>query len=270
MELSTGQAIVIKKLRGDLGVEDLSADVKATLAAMDKRYSFSSTRVALAALKKAYPATKEFAAESAKRRVEYKKLDESQEPTEVQREKYVAWPDVLEFREQYKDQMSPVEYLLMSLYTMIEPVRADYTPMKIVARKPKTLEDGTNYIIVRPKTMEFIFHAFKTQKTIGDVQRKVPKPLERVVRNWLETNPGQTYLLQNEDGSPWQEQRLGASVRRIFQRFHGLDTGISMLRHSYATYINRGQKSLADLKKTSSRMMHGVLTNQTYRFLELE
>jgi hypothetical protein len=270
MELSTNQAIVIKKLRGDLGVEDLSADVKATLAAMDKRYSFSSTRVALAALKKAYPATNEFAAESAKRRVEFKKLDESQTPTEAQREKYVAWPDVLEFRDQYKDEMSDTEYLLLSLYTMIEPVRADYTPMKIVQRKPKTLEDGTNYIIVRPKSMEFIFHAFKTQSTIGDVQRKIPKALERVIRQWLETRSGQTYLFQNEDGTPWQEQRLGATVRRIFQRFHGLDTGISMLRHSYATFINKGQKSLADLKKTSSRMMHGILTNMTYRFLELE
>jgi hypothetical protein len=269
-EYSPAQLTSLKKLSGDLGVTDLSLDPKATIAAMDKRYSFTSTRVALAALKKAYPACKEFAEESAKRRAQFQAIDQSQTPTQRQAEQYVKWEDVISFRDEHRDELTDVEYLLLCLYTMIEPVRADYTPMKIVARKPKTLEDGMNYLIVRSKSMEFIFHAFKTHGTIGDVQRKIPKPLERVIRQWIETHPGHTYLLQDESGAPWQAQRIGATVRRMFQRHHGLDTGISMLRHSYSTYINRGQLPLAALKKTAGRMMHGVLMNQQYRFLELE
>jgi len=269
MELSTAQATVLKKLRSDRGVEDLSVHPSATIAAMDARYGFSSTRVVLAALKKAYPDSKEFAAESKKRREQYKKLDESQEPTDKQREKYVGWADVLAFRDQYRNQMTETEYFLLCLYTMWPPVRADYTPMKIVARKPRTLEDGMNYIIVRPKSIECLFHAYKTHSVYGDLKRKMPKALETVTREYLEHHPGQTYLFEDA-GVAWQSQRLGATIRRVFQRFHGMDTGISTLRHSYATHAYKGMPALRDLKKLGEAMMHSVTTAQAYRHIELE
>jgi hypothetical protein len=185
-------------------------------------------------------------------------------------EQYVAWPDLLAWRDANWDSLNQQEQLLLALYTYWEPARVDYTPMKIVPRKPKTLEDGMNYMVIKKTSIDVIFHAFKTQKTLGDVTRKAPKVLERLLRAWVETHPGQEYLLQDDDGKPWQTQRLGTAVRRIFQTYHSLDTGISMLRHSYSTHLNRGQKSLADLNKTAGRMMHGVLMNQAYRFLNLE
>ena len=270
MELSPAQASVIKKLKGDRNVDDLSVHPTATLAAMDARYSFSSTRVVLAALKKMYPACKEFAAESKKRREQYKKLDESQEPTDKQREKFVAWADVLAFRDEYRSQMSQAEYFLMCLYTMWAPVRADYTPMEVVTRKPRTLKDGTNYLIVRPKSIDCLFHAYKTHEVYGDQLRKMPKALEAVTRQWLDTHAGDAYLFQDEAGNPWQPQRLGATLRRVFQRFHGMDTGISTLRHSYATHLYKGMPALKELKRLSSAMMHSVTQAQAYRHIELE
>lgn len=268
MDLSKPHQSILKKLRQDTDTEDLSADPKKTLTAMDARYGFSTTRVVLTALKKAYPACKAFAEEATKRRPEFRKLDESQEPTEKQIDKFVAWPDVLEFRDLYKDQMTEDEYFALCLYTMWEPVRVDYTPMRVVARKPKTLENGLNYMIIRPKTIDVIFHSYKTHKVYGDIQRRVPKPLERIIRQYRETHPTE-FLFQDGD-QPWAPQRLGVLVRNLFKRFHGINTGITMLRHSYATHVNRGQLPLKELKKTSRNMMHGVLMNQAYRFLDLE
>jgi len=267
MSLSTSQSITIKKLQGDRGVDDLSADPAATIAAMDARYGFSSTRVVLTALKKTYPACKEFAAEATKRREQFRKLDEAQVATERQEEKFVKWEDILEFREEYKDQMSQEEYFLLCLYTMWAPARADYTPMKIVPKKPRVLEDGMNYIIVRPKSIDVLFHSYKTHKVYGDLTRKMPKALERVAREYLDSHQGQTYLFE-DGGKPWQPQRLGATVRRPFQRIHKIDTGISMIRHAYASHMYAGMPALKDLRKISESMMHSVTTSQTYRFLD--
>jgi hypothetical protein len=268
MSLSPSQAITVKKLQGDRGVDDLSDDPAATIAAMDARYGLSSTRVVLTALKKMYPACKEFAAEGTKRREQFRKLDEAQEPTEKQEQKFVKWDDILAFRDEYKNELSGEEYFLLCLYTMWPPVRMDYTPMKIVPKKPKTLEDGMNYIIVRPKSIDVLFHSYKTHKVYGDLLRKMPKALERVTREYLEQRPGQTYLLQDDKGHPWQSQRLGAAVRRPFQRIHNMDTGISMIRHAYATHMYAGMPALKDLRKISESMMHSVTTSQTYRFLD--
>ncbi len=269
MELNPTQASTIKTLRRDVGNEDLSASPAATIAAMDKRYVLSSTRVVLAALKKVYPDCKEFAAESAKRRVEFKKIDESQTPTAKQAEKYVAWPDVLAFRDQHREDMTDTEYLLLCLYTMWPPVRADYTPMEIVTRKPRKLTDGTNYVIVSKGSISVLFHAYKTHAVYGDLLRKMPKPLERVTREYLAARPDQKYLFE-DGGVPWQAQRLGVTIRRIFQRFHGLDTGISTLRHSFATHSYRGMPAMTELKKLSQSLMHSMSTSQAYRHIDLE
>jgi hypothetical protein len=267
MSLSKAEATTIRKLRGDVGHDDLASDPKKTIAAMDARYSVSSTRVALVGLRKEYPACKEFETEFQKRRPTWTKLDTAQEPTERQEEKYVKWEDILEFRDSYRDQMSEEEYFLLCLYTMWAPVRADYTPMKIVERKPRVLEEGMNYLLLRKKSVAVLFHSYKTASKYGDVLRKMPKPLERITRDWIQKHPG-TYLFQDADGTAWQPQRLGATVRRPFQRIHKMDTGIGMLRHSYATHINKGMPTLSELHKRSSGMLHSIAMNQTYRFLD--
>jgi len=267
VELSPGHVSILKKLRGDTGVEDLSVDPVKTMAAVDARYSFTSTRVAITALRKVYPDVKLFKDEMIKRRVEYKKIDTAQEPTERQKAKFIPWDDIIELRGHYWGGMTNTEQLLISLYTMIPPARADYTPMKIVGRKPKKPEDGFNYLVLRPKSAHFLFHAFKNHKTIGDRYVAVPNKLLKVIQE--NVTPDSKYLLEH-DGKPWTEAQLGDGVRKIFQRYLDMDTGISMIRHAYATNIHAGEKSIKDNEKIAHSMMHSPDMSQAYRFISLE
>lgn len=267
MATQRSQITTLKKLREDTGAEDLSADAAKTLAAMDARYSFSSTRVALSALRKEYPDNKLFEKEIKARTTKWHELDESQQATETQQDKYISWDNILEFRKLHDADLTPIQRFLLALYTEIPPVRLDFTPMKVVSRKPATMEDGMNYY-VRTKAPYFIFHAYKTSAHYGDKVVKVPKKLKAEIDAYVpETN---TYLLQDAEGNPWQEARLSQNVTRIFKQFHGLNTGVAMLRHAYATKYHKGQRPLADLKKTASSMMHGPLQSMSYRFIGLE
>ena len=259
----------LKKLRADTGEENLSAFPAKTIAAMDARYIFNSTRNVLTMLRKLYPDNKVFLTEMQSRREAFKKLDNAQEPTESQLKKYIPWDDIITFRNDYQAGMTPDEQLLISLYTMVPPARADYTPMKIVNRKPSKLEAGTNYLVLRNKTAHFLFHAFKTHATIGDQYLLVPPDLNKVIREYLAAHPGQTYLLEY-GGKPWTEARLSVAVKRIFQRYLDIDTGITMLRHSYITKLRAGEKSIAENTKIANAMMHSISTSQAYRFLSLE
>jgi len=234
---------------------------------MDKRYIPSSTRGALCALRKEYPDNKVFIDEMKKRGPAYKAMDQSQQPTQKQIDKFVSWDNILLFRDAYYEEMTPINRLLMALYTRIPPVRLDYTPMKIVSRKPTKLEDGMNYY-VRGKTQYFLFHAFKTHAVLGDMKTIIPVALRKELDSFVK--PGQTYLLQDETGQPWMDQRLSQTVQRIFREYHNLNTGVSMLRHAYATKFHKGQLPLAEIKKTASAMHHGPLQSMTYRFISLE
>jgi hypothetical protein len=75
MATSPAHLSILRKLRGDIGEEDLGGNAIKALAAMDTRYSFSSTRVALNALRKEYPDNKEFIAEMQKRSKKWKDMD---------------------------------------------------------------------------------------------------------------------------------------------------------------------------------------------------
>jgi len=267
MATQRSQVTTLKKLREDTGAQDLSEDTAKTLAAMDARYSFSSTRVALSALRKEYPDNKVFEKEIKARMDKWHQLDDSQEATQSQQDKYIRWESIMEFRKLHDEDLTPTQRFLLALYTDIPPVRLDFTPMKVVSRKPATMEDGMNYY-VRSKAPYFIFHAYKTAVKYGDKVVKVPKKLKAAIDAYVpETN---TYLLQDEEGKPWQEARLSQNVTRIFKQFHGLNTGVAMLRHAYATKYHKGQRPLADLKKTASSMMHGPLQSMSYRFIGLE
>jgi hypothetical protein len=258
----------LKKMRDMAGVEDLSIDPKGTIEVMDKAYTtFTSTRVALSALRKVYPDVKEFATEIMKRKPEFMKIDMDQTATKAQMDKFISWEDILKFRDEYYDEMTPTQRVLMALYTYVPPVRADYTPMRIVDKKPRKLEDGMNYVILCKKPY-FLFHAYKTHKTFGDQIVMIPVKLQEEIRKYLETNPGD-YLFQ-DGGSPWTSARLADTFKKIFQKFHSMDTGITMLRHAYTTAFHAGSKSIKEMKSVAQKMMHGVMQSHAYRFITLE
>jgi hypothetical protein len=268
MELSPSHRSIIKKLRADCGTEDLSVNPEATLKAMDARYSASSTRQALSALRKAYPVAKKFEQEMKARYTKFRALDQSQQPTQKQADNFVSWDNLIEFRDAYYKDMSPIQRLLLALYTYIPPVRADYTPMRIINRKPTTFEEGHNYLVWNSQPY-FIFHAYKTASRYGDKYVKIPAALKRELSLYLNTFIDNEYLFEGK-GKPWSPARLSVEVRKIFQQFHQMDTGINLIRHAYLTKYHAGQKPLEELQKVASAMMHGPMLSQAYRFLSLE
>ena len=58
--MDPAQLCTLRMLREDTGVGDLSVDAAGTMTAIDARYSFSSSRVPLCALRKEYPDNETF------------------------------------------------------------------------------------------------------------------------------------------------------------------------------------------------------------------
>lgn len=266
--LTASQRSCIKKLREDCSAEDLSLDPAKTIAAMDKRYSLSSSRVALTSLRKVYPDCKTFIDEMKKRYEVYKGIDKSQTPTEKQADAHIDWDTIIAWRDSSGSALPILDRVLVGLYTYIEPQRLDYTPMRIVSRLPKKLEDGINYLVMAKKSARFLFHAYKTAEKYGDRTFHVPKPLFTHLAEYLgERRTG--YLFQDASIA-WSEARLGTNIRRIFQRAFDKDFGVNNLRHSFVTKINEGMPSLAHLEDAAKKMGHDVITHQTYRHITLE
>jgi len=265
MALTKTHESILRKLRKETETEDLSENPEETLEAMDELYSFSSTRVAITALMKAYPECAEFAAFAVDRFAAIRAHDKekAQKATPKQEENHVPWEKILELRDGGSVKNSK-DKVLLALYTYLPPVRCDYTPMKILKRKPRKLEDGMNYLLLG-RECRFLFHAFKTHKTIGDQIINIPAKLKRALLEWIQ--PDQVYLFEDETHNPVSEHALGVYVARMFEKYTGKTGGINMLRHSYATYLYKDTPSLEKMEKESAKMLQqNVIRHLSYAF----
>lgn len=195
----------------------------------------------------------------------YEKM-ERQELDEREKALWINWRDVIKAREKAYDTATDIhsfqDYVILALYTMLPPARLDYSPMRVVS----TLEGNSegNLLLVSQTGMEFIMREYKTAKKYGQRIIKVSKPLEKVLRDWLELNPS-GWLLCTQDGLPMTEESLSRRIRTIFERLVGKSVGVNILRHSFVSFLRKGEPSLKHQKEVANVMGHSISMSQLYK-----
>lgn len=193
-----------------------------------------------------------------------------QELTPKEEEKYLSWDDILKVRdalepkEDETDVFKFQDWVILCLYTMMPPLRADFAPMKVYPKKPK--KDEGNYLILPAKgTAKMVLNEYKTRSTFGRVERPLPKALADILRGFKTFQPTE-WLIVKEDGEPMSADNLSQRVIRIFERNAKKPLGISMMRHSYITKMRSGKElTLLEKEQLATAMLHSTLTNELYR-----
>jgi hypothetical protein len=198
-------------------------------------------------------------------------IAENQEMTPREKALWIDWPDVELLREKLiKEMMDMDSYqdaVIIGLYSYLPPVRCDYAPLCVYSQEPN--DASGNYLVLPEAAGEkayFIFNEFKTAKSLGRQRLTVPTKLRALLNGWRVLNPGESLLIK-KNGTAMTEPALSKRVRQIFKKHTDRNTGINILRHSYATWMRRGEPSLKDQKKIAGAMMHSVGMNNLYRRL---
>jgi hypothetical protein len=190
--------------------------------------------------------------------------DMKQQLTKKQELNFVAWKDILAVQKklatiQSKTDTDYKQYLVASLYTLNAPVRADYGEMEVFAKYNKT---RTGNELIWNKSPRFIFRVYKTAKTYGEVKIPVSKALQRVITAWF-THLGATpkYLLGE---TPSNSNTFAVYIQETFKKHTGKVVGVSLLRHSYITYIFPKLKTLTQKQAVAKRMLHSRDLQEKY------
>jgi len=189
----------------------------------------------------------------------------SQELTEQQTENAMSWVDIKKAYQGYsksvkKDDVNDYkDFMILSLYVLNDPARADYNDMKIYTKNPPKDISG-NYMVWTTRKKDFVFQDYKTASTYGKVIVPINKDLRKIIKLWLTLNPDPNYLMGAEQTSAW----LSLRIRIIMKRLTGKEAGINIIRHARITDDLKGQKTINEKAPLAHNMMHSNAVQEQY------
>lgn len=195
----------------------------------------------------------------------------SQTISDARLENYVKWETILEgakfAKQQYEaGNMTLNDYTIVCLYTLQNPVRADYGEMRVV-KSLASCNPSKNYFLINPDNVDdcyFYFRNYKTSEKYGEVRVKAHRA---IVELTLEKKKGVFHgglnvISQSRDS-------LTKRIPKIFQNLVGKPVSVSLLRHSFITWWlkNNPEASIAEKEEIARTMLHSRFVQETYRIL---
>ena len=181
----------------------------------------------------------------------------------------VDWAKVIKTRDTLPT--GSLERLLLSLYTFIPPVRADYFEMRI--NPPKSVVDAakTNYIILTtsPQSSFIVINDFKTAAKYKEIKHTMPPPLHSEIiasltqkpRNYIFTMPSDYSKPFDRNGfSKWANAKLTA----IFK----VQMTLTTLRHLYISTLDFNTTRGRELEQIGNAMGHSMSMQKGYQWIK--
>lgn len=187
-------------------------------------------------------------------------------PTQREIEGWIDWNQILQKQKELQEtSYGSIEHLLLSMYTLIEPIRADYGTVKITNRAvPMSVRTG-NYLSLMPSHAELVLNEYKTSTKYGQYRRTVSEDLVNIIRTSLRQQPRE-YLFVNDKGLPFASKNsFGKFVNRYLYKIFGKTVTIRLLRHSFISCIDFNETTPKQLFQYSKNMMHSIAQQQMYR-----
>jgi hypothetical protein len=160
-----------------------------------------------------------------------------------------------------------LEYVVLSLYTLIPPRRNEYNNMFIILKYSDEYDDDFNYYSL--SNQKFIFNKFKNVKKVGRLDLDVPKDLQNVLDIYIKFHPhlhgkklkkdGEIPFLVYYDGTEFNKTN---SITRVLNKIFGKNLSSSLIRHIFLS--DKYLDVMDDMKKDSIAMSHSTSMQADY------
>ena len=157
------------------------------------------------------------------------------------------------------------DYLLVSLYTLLPPVRLDYGNMELVTNKEyEKLGDEKefhNYLVMNGRKAFFSMNEYKTSHKYGEKKIDIPPKLLSIIRSYMKINDTGFLLIDNRK-KQLTPNGITKHLTRIFHNHIGKKISAQMIRH---IYLSTKYESVAEeMKKDADIMGHGEGMQKKY------
>ena len=193
---------------------------------------------------------------------------ETLEPSKRQIEAYVPWAQIIKARDEMDK--SGQDYLVMCLYTMLPPARADFNRVRIVKEKDvteKLVKENPNHLVIMSNGMKLVYNEFKTKsKKLQKYEKVLPKELVSIIKKSLKKNPREYLVVIEKTGAPYiKANSFSHYMRRLLFKLFEKPMSINTLRHSFVNSIDMNTITPMEKESLAKDMMHSPEMFDRYR-----
>jgi hypothetical protein len=194
----------------------------------------------------------------------------SNKPTERDEKAYVPFEELEKKRDELKE--GSMERLLLSMYTMIPPVRSDYDKIKIYTDiKDKEIGNinDENYMILDNNNKKYfiILQKYKTSKTYKTLHINIPPNLLKEIALSLKSKP-RKYLFVDRNNKPYDKSNTFNrwANRKLKDIFGKKEISLRTIRHIYISRrdLKLEEKSGLQRIEIANKMGHSLNQQQKY------
>jgi hypothetical protein len=199
-----------------------------------------------------------------KRDIEKPTIDqvESNKPSDLQEKAFISYDEILKIKD--KLEKGSDARLLISMYTLIPPVRSNYDRLEIFTKDPK--DDENNYMVLDNEP-RIVLNKYKTAKIYDKIEIPIPLNLQSEINYSLEKRP-RKYLFDDIHGKPYEKPNtFNQWANRLLKRTFGNQYfSLTEFRHIYISRpdLDISNKSIAEKKLIANLMGHSVGTQARY------
>jgi integrase len=184
------------------------------------------------------------------------------EPTELQKEKLITLEEIEGIRRSLE--VGSFERLLIGLYTLIEPIRADYFATEIIKDENEEARED-NYIIL--SSGKIVVKDFKTKKRYEKIENRLTDELMEELKISLERYPRKYLFTQPDNENNAFTRKLFSNwACRVLTRVLKQPMSLTVLRHIYITNKMQNKTSSRELIAIASKMGHSRLMQRVYEW----
>lgn len=153
--------------------------------------------------------------------------------------------------------------LLLAIYTIIPPVRADYYSTHII--KEGETPETDNYIILKRDSAELVIGKYKTSRKHGEIRHPIlPQELYTVILKSLEQYP-RKYLFE-KNGKPYTPNGFCKWTSATLEKLFSVELTLTMIRHIYISSLDLAKMTVEEKKKIGKLMGHTIGIQAEYEW----
>lgn len=180
-------------------------------------------------------------------------------PSENQRDKVMELSEIEGVRQSLE--RGSFERLLLSFYTLIEPIRADYFATELIELGEEAKED--NYI---EDKRVLVVRDFKTKRRYEKLENELTSALSDELRVSLERYPRRYLFVMEDRVSPYKNRKIFSNwACKVLKRVLGRPMTLTALRHNYITSKMK-EKTGKELCEMARRMGHSRDVQRIYEW----